>query len=307
MNAASAKPTRVICVGLSALDHIWQAERLPGADLSKTRAESFATRGGGMAATAAVTVAKLGGDARFWGRAGDDPAGHVMRDQMAGEGVDTRWFRLFEQARSSVSGVFVDRAGERHIVNFRGGDMPEDAGWLPLSDIREAGCVLADPRWPEGAVAAFDAARKAGVATVLDGDVADTQVFERILPFTDHAIFSEPALRALAGSRTSDALEAIEARFGCTVVAVTLGGEGVAWRCKGTEMRLPAHEVAVVDTNGAGDVFHGAYALAVANGMQVAEAMRFASAAAALKCTRPDGRSAIPTFDEVIQFQRKHS
>jgi len=85
---------------------------------------------------------------------------------------------------------------------------------------------------------------------------------------------------------------------------VTAGREGAFVAAEGDEWRQPAFPIPVKDTTGAGDVFHGAYAFAVARGDDVAAAMRFASAAAALKCMKPDGRSGIPTLDEIIDFQR---
>ncbi len=303
MNACAPNKPMIICVGLSALDYIWQADRLPDADLSKVRAHQFMTAGGGMAATAAVTVARLGGDAHFWGRAGDDPAGRIMHDQFVAEAVDASGFRLFPEARSSASGVFVDSEGERHIVNFRGHGLPEAADWLPLEKLASASVVLSDPRWPDGTEAAFAAARRAGVPTVLDAEVADAEIFERLLPLTDHAIFSQPALAGFAGPDIDTALKRIESH-GCRISAVTLGETGVEWRESGQRCRLPAFAVTVIDTNGAGDVFHGAYAFAIGTGMAVGEAMIFASAAAALKCTRPTGREGIPTFDEIAAFQR---
>jgi sulfofructose kinase len=294
----------IICIGLSALDHVWQADRLPGADLSKVRANNYVTAGGGMAATAAVTIARLGGEARFWGRAGDDPAGHIMRDELVAEGVNTDDFRLFEGARSSASGVFVDGGGERHIINFRGRGLPDASGWLPLEKIASTDAVLSDPRWPEGTEAAFAAARRAGIPTVLDAEVADAGIFARLLPLTDHAIFSQIALAGFAGTDGTATLEHIARRYGCRVSAVTLGAVGVEWREGDEVRRLPAFPVAAVDTNGAGDVFHGAYAFAIGTGMATGEAMAFASAAAALKCTRPAGRDGIPAFDEITAFQR---
>lgn len=303
----SERPRRspvVVCLGLSALDYIWTVDSLPWADQAKSRAHGFATKGGGMAATAAVTIARLGGDARFWGRAGDDPEGHLLRDGLRSEAVNTDRFRLFDGGRSSISGVFVDSAGERHICNFRGADLPASADWLPLDEIASADAVLADPRWPEGTCALFEAARRHGVPTVLDADVAEAEVFQKILPFTDHAIFSTPALETFAGREPHAALSTIAEAYGCSVAAVTQGHEGVVWRKTGRECRLPAFAVNVVDTTGAGDVFHGAYAFAVARGDDVDRAMRFASSAAALKCTKPDGRSGIPTLDEITDFQR---
>ena len=150
-------------------------------------------------------------------------------------------------------------------MNFRG-SFPEAADWLPLDDVAKASAVLADPRWVEGAVAMFGKARALGIPTVLDGDVADAEVFERLLPLTDHAIFSEPALAAFAGSADDASLNKL-ARFNCRVTAVTRGGEGVSWHENGRLQRRAAYPVAVVDTTGAGDVFHGAYALAIGAGL----------------------------------------
>lgn len=300
----SGKPSSpVICVGLSAFDYIWRVERHPSASDAKVRAGAFFTRGGGMAATAAVAIARLGGRVAYWGRGGDDPEGRAMRDELAAAGVDVSAYRLFADGRSPISGVMVDASGERLIANFRGAELDPSPAWLPLERIGQAGAVLGDPRWPEGVEAAFAAARAVGVPTVLDAEVSEGGVFGRLLPLTDHAVFSAPALAAYAGASAEAGLAAV-ARHGCRVAAVTSGGDGVVWRDAAGRHRQPAYAVDVVDTTGAGDVFHGAYALALAGGATVAEAMAFAAAAAALKCTKPGGRAGIPTYDETIALQR---
>jgi sulfofructose kinase len=295
---------RVICLGLSAQDQVWRVERLFAGKSEKIRSTDYTTLGGGMAANAAVTGARLGGSIAFWGRAGDDAAGREMRASLAADGIDVANFRLFADGRSSVSGIIVDSSGERQIVNFRG-SFPEAADWLPLDDVAQASAVLADPRWVEGAVTMFDKARARKIPTVLDGDVADAEVFERLLPLTDHAIFSEPALAAFAGS-ADDASLATLAPFNCRVVAVTRGGEGVSWYENGRLQRRAAFSVSVVDTTGAGDVFHGAYVLAIGAGLNVPDAMAFAAAAAALKCTRSGGRAGIPSINDCLAFMRTH-
>ena len=295
---------RVICLGLSAQDQVWRVERLFAGESEKIRSTDYTTLGGGMAANAAVTGARLGGSIAFWGRAGDDAAGREMRASLAADGIDVANFRLFADGRSSVSGIIVDSSGERQIVNFRG-SFPEAADWLALDDVAQASAVLADPRWVDGAVALFSKARARNIPTVLDGDVADAEVFERLLPLTDHAIFSEPALAAFAGS-ADDASLATLARFNCRVVAVTRGGEGVSWYENGRLQRRAAYPVAVVDTTGAGDVFHGAYVLAIGAGLNVPDAMAFAAAAAALKCTRSGGRAGIPSINDCLAFMRTH-
>lgn len=300
--ASKATPVHVICLGLSALDQVWQVDRAFAGRSEKIRALEYSTLGGGMAANASVAVARLGGSVAFWGRAGNDAAGHEMKAAFAAEGVDAENFRLFSDGRSSVSGIIVDSLGERQIVNFRG-LYPESAGWLPLELVARASSVLADPRWAEGAATLFGAARARRVPTVLDGDMAEPEVFERLLPLSDHAIFSEPALTAFAGSARDGDLAAL-ARFGCRVIAVTRGEGGVSWYENGRLHRQAAYAVDVVDTTGAGDVFHGAYALAIGASLDVRAAMAFSAATAAMKCRHAGGRNGIPDINQCLAFMR---
>ncbi|TCS36569.1 sulfofructose kinase [Paucimonas lemoignei] len=303
--------TRVICLGITTLDRVWPVEELPTGG-GKYRASDYLEVGGGMAANAAVAAARLGADCAYWGRAGDDTAGVTMQREMTAYGVDIRNFRLFPGARSSISAVLVSQDGERTIVNYRGTGIPDDPSWLPLDQVAEAAAIHADIRWVEGAAAIFSAARKAAIPTVLDGETADTEAFAVVLPWTDHAIFSEPGLRSFAGpdclqheASRRDALAKVR-ELGCRVAAVTCGSKGTLWLDEQGFHHLPAFAVKVVDTTGAGDVFHGAYALALGEGQKVAQAMRFASAVAALKCTRQGGRAGIPTRAEVEEFLATH-
>ena len=298
---ARAGSTRVICLGLSALDHIWRVDELFAGGGEKIRSTEHRSLGGGMAANGAVAVARLCGIAEFWGRGGQDAAGEEMRNAMADQGVGVEHFRLFAGGRSSISAVIVDRSGERQIANFRGA-FPEDATWLPLDAVATAACVLADPRWITGARALFEAAREQNIPTVLDADMAEPDIFDALLPLTDHAIFSEPSLSRFTNQDAERGL-AVVAAYGCRVAGVTQGARGVTWRVDGQTYRQPAVDIEVVDTSGAGDVFHGAYALAVGVGLAVPDCMAFASAAAALKCTRLGGRDGIPTLQECLKFE----
>lgn len=299
--------TRVICLGITTLDRIWPVLDLPSTG-GKYRASDYLEVGGGMAANAAVAAARLGADCAYWGRAGDDAAGSTMQQEMAAYGVNTANFRRFAGARSAISAVIVSQDGERMIVNYRGMGIPDDPSWLPLEQAKQADAIHADIRWVEGAAAIFTAARQAGIPTVLDGETATEAAFATVLPWTDHAIFSEPGLRSFAGpdclhneASRREALTRVR-ELGCRVAAVTRGAKGTLWLDEQGFHHLPSFHVEVVDTTGAGDVFHGAYALAIGEGQSVAHAMRFASAVAALKCTRQGGRAGIPTRSEVDAF-----
>lgn len=307
----------VICLGHSALDYLWQVPEL--ADLpiggGKCRADSFVQVGGGMAATAAVAVARLGVAVQLWSRVGQDAAGLAIRDELAAAGVGVQQLRLFAGAQSSVSAILVDAQGERMIVNARGHRLPSAADWLPFHEVASAQAVLADPRWPEGAKALFTVARQWGVPTVLDADVADPAVFAELLPLCDHALFSEPGLALwadhcqLGHASIETQLRAVQ-QLGCKVAAVTQGAQGVQWLENGSDsdsqslQHTPARPVRVVDTTGAGDVFHGAYATALALGHSSKHAFSFASSAAALKCRHAGGRQGIPTMEETLAFNK---
>jgi sulfofructose kinase len=302
---------QIICLGITTLDRVWPIATLP-ATSGKYRATGYLEVGGGMAANAAVAVARLGGAASYWGRAGDDSVGHTMKKEMAACGVNVDYFRLYAQARSSTSAILVSHDGERLIVNYPGKDLPDDTGWLPLDLVPHAPAIHADIRWVSGAKAIYSAARKYGIPTVLDAEIADQEAFSAVLPLTEHAIFSESGLRSFIGNPAltypeyANALHKVRVA-GCRVAAVTRGSLGVLWLDENGLHECPAFTVDVIDTTGAGDVFHGAYALAIGEGKSVQDAMRFSSAVSALKCTRAGGRAGIPTYMEAYAFMAERT
>ena len=196
-----ADAKRILCVGHSALDRIYRIEAFP-AQPTKVRALEHIEAGGGMAANAAVAVARLGGRAELWSRIGDDAAGIAIRAGLKAERVDVRYMQSFEGARSSTSAIIVDDKGERLIVGQRDAGMPGGTSWLPLERVKEADAVLGDLRWLEGLRAVFTRARKEGVPTILDGDLGAREALGGILKLTDYAIFSAPALREFAPGGT---------------------------------------------------------------------------------------------------------
>ena len=293
--AAAAEPPYVQCLGAATLDTVLRVPAIP--PHGKVLADACAVFGAGMASAAAASIARLGGRAGIWARVGDDEAGARWRADLAGEGVDVSAVRVVPGRRTAISTIVVDAAGERLIVPFYDPELSRDPAWLPLASLAGAGAVLADTRWPEGAAAALDAARAAGVPAILDADTADPDVLRDLAGRAEHVVCSEPGLALL---EPSGDLAALAARLPLArVVAVTLGAAGVRWIADGAVGSQPGFPVVAVDTLSAGDVFHGAYALAVAEGRAVADAMRFAAAAAAIKVTRFGGRLGAPSRDEV--------
>ena len=139
----------IICVGHAALDYVYRIEAFPP-EPTKVRSLEHIESGGGMAANAAATIARLGGRVELWSRTGADSAGQRIHAFLEADGVDTRFVRTYEGARSSTSAVIVDKDGERLIIGERDHAMSMDASWLPLERIAGAAAVLSDFRWVEG-------------------------------------------------------------------------------------------------------------------------------------------------------------
>ena len=298
---------RYICLGHATLDRVYQVEHLPSGP-TKMRARAFDEVGGGMAANAACAMSLLlpgdGGTVALWGRAGDDPAGVFIRSELLRYGVEASSFRLFAGCISSQTAVMVDAAGERMIVNYRGNVPLDDISWMDFEAVAGAAAVLTDVRWREGATALLGAARRFGVPSVLDADLGELPIKNALIPLAEHVVFSEPGLQEWCGHDDHERALRDAAERGARIVAVTCGGKGSYFLVDGTLHHVPAPVVDVVDTLGAGDVFHGAYALAIGEGASALDAARFASAAAALKCTRHGGRTGAPRRAEVMEMLR---
>ena len=284
----------LICLGHAALDRVYSIAAFPP-EPTKLRATQAMEVGGGMAATAAVAAARLGGRVAFWGRVGDDAAGAAVRDGLVAEGIDVRGLRTCQGAVTSTSAVIVDAAGERMIVTHLGEGLDDDPAGLPWPMLAQARAVLVDVRWPAGSLALLRAARAAGVPGVLDVALLAGAALAELLDATDHAVFSRPGLAEFApGLPEPDGLAKARAA-GAAVPGVTQGEHGYLWLDPaGRARRQPAFAVRAVDTTGAGDAFHGAYALGVARGLEVADCARQGAGAAALKCTRPGTRAGLP-------------
>ncbi len=291
----------IICVGLAVMDQIYVVERLPDAP-RKHFASGFREIGGGPAANAAVAIARLGGAARLWSRVGDDSVGDRIIRELEEEGVGTAGVRRIPGARSGCSAIVVDARGERMIVNFRGDRMDPDPGWLPLSEIGGAGAVLGDLRWPQASARALAEARRLGIPALLDADAAAAREGADALAASTHILFSHQGLVEFAGhGELAEALRLAASRTGAWL-GVSAGRDGVYW-LEGDRLRhIPGFDVEVVDTLGAGDVLHGAFALSLARGDGVEGALRFACATAAVKCSRAGGRAGAPAASEVAEF-----
>jgi sulfofructose kinase len=294
-------PKPVLVVGHCALDRVYRIEAFP-ARPTKVSARDHREDGGGAAANAAAAIARLGGRVALWSRAGDDETGDKARRLLVQAGVDIDAVRSFPGAKTPTAAVIVDAKGERLVVSEDDHVLPMDVDWLPIAQVAGAGAVLSDLSWLEGTLALFAEARRHGVPTVLDIDLAGCALFERFAPLTDYAIFSAPAFETSVPGTDDAARFAAVRAMGPRHAGVTRGGAGYVWSGAGGDGRHAGFEVPVVDTTGAGDAFHGAFTLALAAGLDEAACARVAAATAALKCRRLGARLGLPTAVELDAF-----
>jgi sulfofructose kinase len=286
---------KLLVIGAAVLDCVYLMDELPAA-AEKYRAKGLALQGGGTAATAAVAARRLGLDAALIARVGDDRFGDAIVDDLAREGVDCTLVRRCPGRRSPVSAVMVDARGERMLVNYKDPAMDADTGWLPGRLPPGVDGVLGDHHWAAGTGHVFRLAREAGKPAILDADRLTTNA---ILGLATHIGFAARGLREQTGIEAlPEALASLQAQLSAWL-AVTDGANGAWFAGGGAICHAPAPAVAAVDTNGAGDVWHGALAAAILEGRAPGEAVTFANAAASLKCSRLGGRAAIPTREEV--------
>ena len=233
---------RILLLGMSALDAIYRVPAIP-AKPTKVLASSFTECGGGMAANASVAVARLGGTAHYWGRLGDDAMGDRILADLVREGVDVDAVRRVPGCASPSAAILIADDGERLLCTYNDPRLGADPSWLPLDRVASFDAVMTDVRWPEGAAAVLDAARRAGKLAVFDGDVGPVDALLDLARRATHVAFSELGLaRATGADQPGEGLRRI-ARETDAWVGVTLGADGFLWRDGATEHRAPAPAV----------------------------------------------------------------
>jgi sugar/nucleoside kinase (ribokinase family) len=296
----------ILCIGMPVRDLTFGVQAVPGRG-QKFHADRFAQICGGNALNAAIGINRLGGQARLTGPMGDasESSSQYLFDDLAKEGIDTTHLVHMPGLVTPISGIMMDPSGERTIISFR-----DPALWkvkLPDADVllKDCDAILIESRCAEFSTHLCHEARRRNIPVVVDID-STMSLSEGLLSASSHLIFSDEALQGTAGITEDAAALRKMAKHTTSFLAVTLGPKGTLWIDDNHELqRTPAFPVHTVDTLGAGDIFHGAFALEFAGGSSIPDALRFASAAAALKCTRYGGAFACPQRAEVEELLAK--
>jgi sulfofructose kinase len=302
-DAAPKIPPRILCIGIPVRDLTFRIQELPARGF-KVNASHFEEIAGGNALNAAIGIVRLGGRASMCGPMGDsrETTSRYIFDKLAHEGIDTKHIIHMPGLVTPISNIMIDPSGERTIVTFRDPEL-----WkvrLPSAGILLEDCdaVLIESRCAEFCTDICAEARRRDIPVIVDAD-RTMSLREGLLTASSHLVFSSEALQSTAGiADDAEALKKIS-KLTPSFVAGTSGAQGTLWLDEHHNLQqTPAFPVHTVDTLGAGDVFHGAFALGITEGQDLPTALRFASAAAALKCTRFGGAFAAPQRAEVEEL-----
>ncbi len=295
-------------LGCTAVDDILYVPRYPPAD-AKMPVRERERHCGGLCATALVAAARLGARCAFAGTLGDDEGSLLVLETFRREGVDARHAVHRTGAGPVRSAIVVDEARRTrnifyHLPPRLGADPRQPAAKL----IRSARVLLVDRFGIPGMIRAASVARAAGIPVVADFESFGVPRFRELLGLADHLIVSDGFARGFTRAKTPSAAAQKLWRDDRAVVVVTCGAAGCWFLDNGDQAarHLPAFRVKAVDTTGCGDVFHGAYAAALARGLPLVERLQVASASAALKAMRRGGQAGIPNRRTVERFLARH-
>jgi sulfofructose kinase len=287
-------------IGQCSLDYLAVVDAYPHANTKKEVLE-WSEQGGGPVATALVTLARLGIAARFYGVAGDDGPGEKIRKFLVNEDIDTRVIKRKGKS-SQIAFIAVEKGTGRRTIFWKrpsGEELKKTE--LDTDFLKGADYLLLDGLMADISLYAAARARERGIPIMLDAGRLRQGMLE-IAALSDHLVASEEFARDLKWRLTAEALGKRREELGCKVLTVTLGERGSITVSDKGLLRVPAFTVKTVDTTGAGDVFHGAFISGLLQKWELKDIIVFASAVAAMKCTKAGGRAGIPSLSEVTTF-----
>ena len=281
----------LVGVGLNATDTLIPLAKFPERGAKVEYAEASILPGG-QTASAVIACQTWGLTTRYVGKLGDDDASRLHCREFARAGVDARIVTV-PNAASAHSMIVVDDGGERTVFCQRNERVLLRAGDLERGWVVNARALLVDGFETAAATQAASWAHEAGIPVVADLDELYDGV-EELASLVDYLVVSRDFPSRLTGERNLElALRKMKSRYGCAVTAATLGQDGVlAWDGEQFHLR-PAYCVKVVDTTGAGDIFHAGFIYGLLQGWPLTRQLDFACAAAALNCTRTGARGGI--------------
>lgn len=296
---------KILVIGSLNMDIVIEMKRMPivGETVLGTKMTYVP---GGKGANQAYAAARLGGDVKMLGCIGDDDFGRVQKSNLTKSGVDTDDLKRTETKGTGMASIYVDECGDNAVVVVPGANMECNVGYLKKNDaaFRECDYVILQMEICCDAIYyAIGRARELGKTIILNPAPVPDSLPDEIFAMLDYITPNESELMKLCG-KEGDSLEDYAKgarrllRKGVKNVLVTLGKKGALFVSKETEELFPARKVSAVDTTAAGDCFNGAFAVALAEGRRLDEAVAFANAASSIAVTRCGAQTSIPAREE---------
>ena len=296
---------KVIGVGASVLDTIIEMDSYPVED-AKIKAENVFVSGGGPVSNALVCLSKFGIETSYLGLLSNDSNGRYLFDEFRKYNVGTDNIRFVDNTKTFTSFIILNKEKGTRTCLFHRGNIKHDSSLVNLNAIKNFDILHLDGNALEIAIEAAKVAKKAKVLVSLDAGTLYPGI-EELLPYVDIFIASENFAETYAKEKDiQKAIMAIQNAYHPKVLVVTTGKDGGYYVEKDKAIHYDSYKVDVVDSNGAGDTFHGAFLYAYLQKMNIKEACQFASATSAIKCQKAGVRQALPTKEEVIEFMNKY-
>lgn len=297
-------PLSVTGVGTAVVDYIGVVDQYPPPD-SQIELKTFSKQTGGNAATALVTLAKLGAKTSFLGKFGDDELGKMVFSDLTDKGINLDGSLVSKNGSMGFAFIIVEAGTGRRTILWTGdGKSHLTADEVNRESILASRYLHLDHYSMEAAIKAAQIAQEGNVEVVLDAESIQPGI-EQLLPLVDVLIVcADFAFEYTDRKNCEAALEMLHEKTAAHTVAITAGENGSYCRTNTDYHRQPAFPIDVVDTTGCGDVYHGAFIYGLMQEWSLAKCAEFASAAAALNCRGLGGQSAIPDLVEVETFLR---
>lgn len=290
----------IVGIGVCTVDHLVTVPRMPNQNENMT-ALNYDRQPGGLASIALIAAARLGARAKIVARIGDDDAGAYIRHVLREESIDVAQLLVEPGSESHMSVILVHEAsGDRSIITRPPTGKPVSPQEFTREDITAARVLFIDTL-NEATLQAARWAKEAGMKVLLDPGLSYAEI-KPLLEYVDVPIVPEYWARALLPDRSPMYVAERLHDEGAEIAVVTLGERGAVVAWDGRAQAVPAFQVDVVDTTGAGDAYHGAFLYALLQDWDVPRMARFASAVGAMNCRAMGGRNALPTLAEVETF-----
>ena len=301
------RKNKIVGIGANVFDTLYTVDKYPTED-TKMRANAVKTCGGGPCATGLVAASKLGESCAFIGNLSDDNGAKFLKEDFEKYGVDTEYIKIKPGYDTFCSCLWLAKdTASRTCVFFRGNVPPTQIDEKMEKAIADAEILMVDGNDMNAAIEGAKIAKNSGTKVLYDAGGLYEGV-ENLLPYADILIPSEEFSLGHTGAKTvEEAAKILYEKYSPEIVVITQGKEGGIIFDGEKSEKYPAFLVDAVDSNGSGDVFHGAFAFAVTQNMSYKEACVFSSAVSALKCTKVGAREGVPTYDETINFLKENN